>query len=120
MAKVTLPVSGAWVELRETLLVADRDAARGSFSITLGADGTQTLPGNLVGLQTEALLAELITGWGGPGLDNVPVPSLNPEGAAVIKRLITELDDYDALADEVQPMLERVNRLPNRKASTVS
>ena len=119
MPRITLK-SGAWIDIRDTYQRSDRKAAAGAFDITISADGTRTMPGNLVDLQADALLAERITAWGGPGLDGVPVPSQHPLGAAVLDEVITDEDDDDALAEAIRPILERVNKVPNPRAPTSS
>lgn len=119
MARITLK-SGAWIDYRDEFRRSDRHAVKGSFSFTVADDGSRTIPGDFVDSQIDAIATEVITAWGGPGLDGVPVPSLHPLGAAVLDDVLRDPDDSAALDAAMAPLLEAVNRVPNPKASTGS
>jgi hypothetical protein len=98
--------SGAWVEYRDRLMGCDQEATQGSFEIRV-VDGQQIMPSNVQGLMRRALLAEIITSWGGPGLEGIPVPSQNQAGAEIIGKVL-DVDDMNALTEAVAPLLEKV------------
>ena len=107
MAKVTLP-SGAWVEYREQLKAKDRFAAQAAAIMSLGTDGETRLSG--LAIQNEvrnALLANIITQWS----YQHPVPSQNSFVANKGDYIgeIMDLDDYNVLANEVEPLLEKIS-----------
>lgn len=104
--KVELP-SGAWVEIRDKLGAKDKWAIGAGYNVRV-ENGVSILPGNLGGLQMKAFLASVITGWGGPGLDGVLIPAQSPEGADILDRALSDLDDYDVLEDAVTPLFQRV------------
>jgi hypothetical protein len=111
--KVDLP-SGAWVELREKLTADDKLGTQGSFTIPVDDEGRQQMPSGVQNILRNALLERVIVNWGGPGFENVPIPANNINGAGVLGSI--ELDDYNALCDAVDPLLEKVTfGGPNRR-----
>jgi hypothetical protein len=110
--QVTLP-SGATVELRDKVTAKDKFAVQKSLHFSLD---TQTLlqesSGGLVTDMTNALLAQLITSWS----FTLPVPSVSIDSLAEL-----DLDDYDALAEAVDPILQKVmGPGPNRTGRSSS
>jgi hypothetical protein len=110
--KVDLP-SGAWIEVREKLTADDKLGTQGSFTIPVDDEGRQQMPSGVQNILRNALLERVITAWGGPGLDGIPIPSVNINGAAVLGSI--DLDDYNVLCDAVDPLLEKVTFGPNRR-----
>jgi hypothetical protein len=104
--KVELP-SGAWVEIRDKLMAGDKFSVQGSFKVEV-VDGKQMMPGGITNLMRNALLTETITSWGGPGLEGIPVPSQNIGGTAVLGTIL-DIDDYNALVEAVEPLMEKVS-----------
>ena len=105
MPRFELP-SGAWVEYRNELNGGDQFKVQGSFEVRV-VDGVQVMPSNIQALMRRALLAEVITAWGGTGLEGIPVPSQNIAGAAILDRL--SIKDTNALNEEIRPLLEEVS-----------
>jgi len=109
--RVELP-SGAWVEVREQLTLADRWATSEGLEIQ-SRDGIQYIPASFGDQQMRNFLTSVITAW---SFEGIPVPSQNIGGSAVLGTVFTNLDDYDALEDAVQPLYQKVSRnRPNRK-----
>lgn len=110
--RVTLPISGAYVEVREQFKGSDARKVRGAVSITVSEDGSRTLPGDIDAVMNDAFLAAAITEWGGPGLEGIPVPSSNMAGPDVIGDVL-DSEDYAHLHKEIQPLIARVLGRPN-------
>jgi hypothetical protein len=110
--RVTLPVSEAWVEVREQFKGSDARKVRGAVSITVSEDGSRTLPGDIDILMNDAFLAAAITEWGGPGLEGIPTPALNMAGPDVIGEVL-DSRDYAHLHREIQPLMAQVLGRPN-------
>lgn len=77
--------------------------------VNMAPDGSETrevVGGAEVRMQF-ALLARAITAW---SFDGVPVPSQNiAKPDEVLDSVFTDPDDWDAVCEAVQPLLERVN-----------
>ncbi len=106
MSKIDLP-SGAWVEIRETLKARDRFAAQAAAIMSMSTDGDTKLSGLAIQNSIRnALLASIITQWS----YEHPVPAQN----GVVKDKenyigeIMDLDDYNFLAQEVEPLMTKV------------
>lgn len=101
MAKVELP-SGAWVEYRDSVNLADRFAVAEAMKLDMGG------PTALMAVQNDArnaLLGRLISAWS----YEVPVPSDNSFAAAdVIIAGVMTIEDYDALSDAVEALLTKL------------
>ena len=69
------------------------------------------MPGAISTLMRRALLARVITAWGGPGLEGIPVPAQNIAGAAIMGKVLSS-KDWNALAAEVQPLLDEMAPTP--------
>lgn len=104
---VTLP-SSATVTYRDKLTAADKFAVQSSIRFSMDAStGLQSGSGSVINDMRNALLANIVESW---SYDNLPVPSLDPSSLGKL-----DIDDYNALADAVEPLLDKVvNSGPNR------
>ncbi len=104
MPRIELP-SGAWVEYRDQLKVIDRFAVQEVAKVDIREEGNST---SFLAMQNDmrnALLGRIITSWSYP----VPVPSQNHFAAAdVIIGDQMDLDDYAALEEAVQPLMDKI------------
>lgn len=104
MAHIELP-SGNWVEYRDQLKAMDRFAVQDAVMLEFREGGNRASLG-MINDQRNALLGRIITKWSYPG----PVPSENSfQAADVVIGDAMDLDDYNALADAVQPLLEKIS-----------
>ena len=104
MPRLELP-SGAWVEFRDELKVKDRFAVQEVAKVDIREEGNST---SFLAMQNDmrnALLSRIITAWSYP----VPVPSQNHfQAADVIIGDQMDLDDYAALEEAVQPLMDKI------------
>lgn len=109
---VTLP-SNATVTLRDKLTAKDKFRVQAAIKLSLDtATGLQESSGSIVNDMRNALLVGIITGW---TLD-LPLPSAQ---ASSLDDL--DIDDYNALAEAVEPLLDKVvNTGPNRPGRSSS
>src|SRR5579859_2893327 len=116
MPRAELP-SGNWVDYRDKLMVADRFMVQDALSVTYETrpDGTETRrqAGAVMEQMRVALLKQIITAWSFPG---VPVPAQNIASAEECLGSVLDLDDYYALAAEVEPLFEAVTAAPKTVA----
>ena len=104
MAKVELP-SGAWVEYREQLKASDKFSVHDAVTLEIREGGNRASLG-MVNDQRNALLGRIITGWS----YSVPIPSQNSfQAADVVIGDVMDIEDYNALAEAVQPLLEKIS-----------
>lgn len=105
MPKLDLP-SGGWVEYRDQLKASDRFAVQAAAKLEYGTAGERTAAVlEMVNDQRNALLGRIITTWSFP----VPVPAQNSFAAAdVIIGDALDLDDYAALEEAVQPLMDKI------------
>jgi hypothetical protein len=106
VAKCELP-SGAWVEYREQLKAKDRFAAQDAAIMSLNTEGDARISGLAIQNSIRnALLASIITQW---SYDH-PVPSKNDfvEDKENYIGEIMDLDDYNYLAQQVEPLMTKV------------
>jgi len=117
---VDLP-SGQKVELRDKLKAKDRFAAQAAMRIHMTAEGDQDATGAIVNDMRNALLTTLIQSWTVTGDDGQVMPI--PKEAPVVNAMTGEtrdvlgemdIDDYNALADAIQPLMNKVTNSPNR------
>jgi hypothetical protein len=110
---ITLP-SGATVTVRDKLTAKDKFAVQAAVRLSLDtATGLQESSGSILNDMRNALLKQIITAW---TFDGVAIPSQNP---ATLDEM--DLDDYNALAEGVEPMLDKVvNSSPNRSGRSAS
>lgn len=107
MARVDLP-SGAWVEYRDKLKAGDKFAVQDAVSMETREDGSRKMALGLGNDIRNALLGRIITGWSYPD----PVPAQNQfQAADVVIGNAMDIDDYLALAEAVQPLLDKVNEV---------
>jgi hypothetical protein len=112
--KVDLP-SGAWIEFRDKLRAKDKFQVQDSLKFKVKDGQEQEVSGGVTNLMRNALLAELITGW---SLE-AKLPSQDfKAGMAAIDDM--DIDDYNALQEEVEPLLEKVSFRPNRETPSGS
>lgn len=105
MGRVELP-SGGWIEFRDQLKAVDRFAVQDAVMLEFRSEGNRASLG-MVNDQRNALLGRIITAW---SFDPVPIPSRNDfQAADVILGELLDLDDYQALADAVQPLMEKIS-----------
>jgi hypothetical protein len=125
---VDLP-SGQAVELREKLKAHDRFAVQSVIMLGVSADGTPqgSQSGSMVNNMRNVLLTNLIQSWTVTGDDDAVMPI--PKEAPVINADTGErrdvlgemgIDDYNHLADVVEPMFNKVLNIPNRTAPSAS
>jgi hypothetical protein len=110
---IPLP-SGATVTVRDKLTAKDKFAVQAAVRLSLDtATGLQESSGSILNDMRNALLKQIITAW---TFDGVAIPSQNP---ATLDEM--DLDDYNALAEGVEPMLDKVvNSSPNRSGRSAS
>lgn len=104
MARFELP-SGAWVEYRDKLMSMDRFEVQDSVILEFRDGGNRASLG-MVNDQRNALLGRIITAWSFP--DPVPSQVRDIAAADVVIGKVMDLDDYNALAAEVQPLLDKI------------
>lgn len=113
---VTLP-SGATVVVRDKLTAGDKFAVQKSISLALDTNtGLQHSAVGMINDMRNALLKLVIQKWS----FDFPVPADNVQGTAVFDDL--DLDDYNALSEAVEPLLQKVVgvSVPNRSAPSSS
>lgn len=107
--KITLP-SGEWVELQDRYKGSLVGKVTGAVFVRSGDDGKVLLSGDTRVRQTDAFLKETITAWS-LSEKGVPIPKTpGPNGmdrADVIADEL-DLDDYNALHEQVQPLVLKV------------
>lgn len=112
--QVDLP-SGKHIIFRDKLVAADKFSVQNSIKFKVRDGKEQEVSGGITNDMRNALLAELITEW---DLD-APLPSQDfKKGMAAIAAM--DLDDYNALQEEVEPLLEKVSFRPNRETPSDS
>jgi hypothetical protein len=110
MARAELPSKQAddtpnWVEYRDRLMSLDRFEVQEVALVSVGDGVSRT---SFLALQNDmrnALLGRIITAWSFPA----PIPSANAFLAAD-KAIggVLDLDDYAALEDAVQPLMDKI------------
>jgi hypothetical protein len=105
MPRVELP-SGAWVEYRDQLKVRDRFEVQEVAKVQISEEGNST---SFLAMQNDmrnALLGRIITAWSYP----VPVPGENHfQAADVVIGDTMDLDDYAALEEAIQPLMNKIS-----------
>lgn len=113
--RVEMP-SGAWAELRDKLQAGDKFATQSGFTVEW-QEGKQLMPSGVSNTMMKNMLAVIITGWGGPGLEGIPIPAQNFAGPDILDTL--DIDDYDALSTAGEPLLRKlVMPRPNPQAGS--
>lgn len=103
MAKAELP-SGGWVEYRDKLMAGDKFAVQDAVSLEFRDGGNKTTLG-IMNDQRNALLGRIITNW---SFGQTPDQLKTLQAADVVIGNAMDIDDYNALAEEVQPLLDKV------------
>ena len=120
--RIDLP-SGGWIQIRSKMTVEDQRAVQGAVDVEIRSDGdgnsVARLPGDHALARRTALLARIITNWGGPGLEGIPVPANNIAGAAVMGSHL-DSKDYNVLAAAVQPLLDEMAPTPPNSQGTAA
>ena len=107
--RVDLP-SGGYIEFRDSLIAKDKFKVQKSLKFKVKDGQEQEVSGGITNDMRNALLAELITAWS----LGAPLPSADLKaGMAAIDDM--DIDDYNALQEEVEPLLEKVSFRPNRE-----
>lgn len=107
MPRLDLP-SGNWIEYRDQLMAADKFAVQDALTLTVNSGNSQVVSGGIANQMRNALLRQIITGWS----YGAPIPSMN--GGGDIGHTFN-LDDYNAVEEAVQPLLDKVSFVPNRE-----
>ena len=103
MSKVELP-SGGWVEYREKLMAGDKFAVQDAISVEF-KDGVNRASMGLINDQRNALLGRIITNW---SFGQTPEQLKQLQAADVVIGNAMDIDDYNALAEEIDPLLNKV------------
>jgi hypothetical protein len=93
-----------WVDIRTDLKVKDRLAVQEAAKVEVGADTNSTSFLAMANDMRNALLGRIIIGWSLP----FPIPSQNSFAAADVALGDMDLDDYSALEEAVQPLMEKI------------
>jgi hypothetical protein len=101
--KIELP-SGGWVEYREKLMAGDKFAVQDAISVEF-KDGVNRASLGTVNDQRNALLGRIITNW---SYGQTPDQLKDLQAADVVIGNAMDLDDYNALADAVEPLLSKI------------
>ena len=112
--QVDLP-SGGHIVLRDKLVAKDKFDVQNSLKFKVKDGKEQEVSGGITNDMRNALLAETITAW---SLD-AKLPSADMKaGMAAIDDM--DIDDYNALQEAVEPLLEKVSFRPNPKTQSDS
>ena len=117
--RIVLP-SGAWLEVRDTMTVADQRAVQGAVDVEVRTDGegnnVARLPGDHQARRRAALLYQIITAWSYTE-QGIPVPSQNAAGVDAVDSVISDIKDMNEAEEQIQPLMELVNptRRPNSR-----
>lgn len=103
MAKVELP-SGGWVEYRDKLMAGDKFAVQDAISVEF-KDGANKVSVGTVNDQRNALLGRIITNW---SFGQTPDQLKTLQAADVVIGNTMDLDDYNFLADTIEPLLNKI------------
>lgn len=117
--RVDLP-SGAWVDVREKLKGGDKFAVHGAIKFTAEEGKQQTVSGAVTDNMRNALLAGIITDWSvkDDNGNDVPIPANNLASPEAIFGQM-DIDDYNALQEAVEPLMEKVSfKAPNRETAS--
>lgn len=103
MAKVELP-SGGWVEYREKLMAGDKFAVQDAIFVETKDGANKTSLGSLNDIRN-ALLGRVITNW---SYGQTPDQLKTLQAADVVIGNAMDIDDYDVLAEAVQPLVDKI------------
>lgn len=107
--------SSEWVDYRDNLKSADKFAVQDAIVLEYDEDNKRQMRAGVTNVMRNALLARIITAWSYPG---IPVPAQNIAGVEIIGETM-DIDDYNALAEAVTPLLDKVmfTSAPNQRKS---
>lgn len=111
--RVELP-SGAWVEIREKLMAADKMAVQEAVKFDLSMSGASDKQQISAGVATQmrmAFFAQVITAW---SYEGIPIPSTGLAPAAIVIGQTMDLDDYNELEDQTDELFQKVRGSSNR------
>lgn len=117
--RVELP-SGGWVEVRDKLMAKDRFDVQDAITFTVTDGKQQKMSAGMINDMRNALLTQTITEW---SFDGMMLPSqarvLNGDryDASEFIGTIMDIDDYNALSQAVEPLMDKVNlsTVPNSR-----
>lgn len=114
VTRLELP-SGAWIDYRTDLKAADKMAVQDAVVLEYDDTDKRKIRGGITNTMRNALLTRIITAW---SFEGIPVPSLNIARAETIGETM-DIDDYNALAEAVAPLLDKVafTSAPNQQKS---
>lgn len=101
--KIELP-SGGWVEYREKLMAGDKFAVQDAISVEF-KDGVNRASLGTINDQRNALLGRIITNW---SFGQTPEQMKDLQAADKVIGNAMDLDDYNALSDAVEPLLNKI------------
>lgn len=104
MAKLELP-SGGWIEYREKLMAGDKFAVQDAVSLEFRDTGNRASLG-MINDQRNALLGRIITNW---SYGQTPDSLKDFQAADVVIGNALDIDDYNALSEAVQPLLDKIS-----------
>lgn len=104
VAKCELP-SGGWVEYRDKLMAGDKFAVQDAISVEVNRDGVNKASLGMINDQRNALLGRIITNW---SFGQTPDQLKNLQAADVVIGNAMDIDDYNALADAVEALFQKV------------
>jgi hypothetical protein len=112
--RVDLP-SGGYIVCRDKLQAEDKFGVQDSLRFKVKDGQEQEVSGGITNTMRNALLAGIITEW---SLD-APLPAQDPDAGMKAIRAM-DIDDYNALQEAVEPLLEKVSFRPNPKTPSAS
>lgn len=127
--KIDLP-SENWVEVRDKLMAGDKFAVQDAITFNINSEGrAEAISGGMQNWMRNALLTQIITAWS----FGEPIPNQHPQvtlamakspiegihAAASVIGTVLDIDDYNVVADHVEPLLEKVSFAPNPRRSSV-
>lgn len=114
IARCELP-SGNWVEYREDLKAADKFAVQDAVILEYDENDKRRMRAGTINVMRNTLLVRTITAW---SFEGIPVPGQNMAGVDTLGDILT-IEDYDALAEAVAPLLDKITGVtaPNQQKS---
>lgn len=111
--RIELP-SGNWIEVRDSLKAKDKFAVQDAVTFTLTDGKQQEVSAGIQNQMRNAFLGNVITAW---SFDNIPIPATGLASADVVLGETLDIDDYNELEKQIEPLFEKVRlaggRSPN-------
>jgi len=105
------------VEYRDDLKAADKFAVQEAIVFDRDDSGRSRITGGMENKMRNALLERIITAWSYEERAGVPVPSRHVAKAGCIGEVM-DIDDYNTLAEKVEPLLTKMRwTAPNPPSS---